>query len=188
VLYHYDFGVIRTLRKRQNLTIVQLAERSKLTFPTLASIETNKTMPALSSLHQIAEALGLSLISLLSLCRKTEICKSTAQLIGASNGSQTETLIKALTASHGEIRVFRIPGEKGTLTESQYEHGDVFELTYVLSGQIEVTVNNRKLQAGVNETLFFDGVASHTHEFLSAGELLIVHIPKNTISLHDLLK
>lgn len=186
MLNHYDFGVIRTLRKRKKLTILQLAEMSNLTFPTLVSIETNKNQPALSSLDQIANALGLTVISLLSLCRKTEICKSTAQPIIASEGCITESEINALAASHGEIKIFRIPGEKGFITESQWNHGDVFELNYVLSGEIEVTVNNRKLQARMNETLFFDGVASHTHEFLSAGEILVVHIPKNSLSLHSL--
>jgi len=186
MLNHYDFRVIRTLRKKKKLTLVQLAQLSNLAFPTLVSIEKNKTVPALSSLHQIANALDLNIISLLSLCRKTDICKSTAQNINAPPGVQKDSWMNALAASHGEIKIFRIVGEKGPIAEDQWDHGDVFELNYVLSGQIQVTVNNRQLHAGANETLFFDGVASHSHEFVSAGEILVIHIPKNSFSLHGL--
>ena len=41
----YDFGVIRTLRQRMNLTLEKLAKVSGLTYPTVESIEKKPALP-----------------------------------------------------------------------------------------------------------------------------------------------
>lgn len=184
---YYDFGVIRTLRKKKQLTIAQLAELCCLTFPTLSCIETNKTFPSLASLHQIAEALGISVTSLLFLCKKTHVVKTAAERIQLTNGPK-ECVQDFMAASHGDIKVYRIPGQEGMMTNRQWNHGDVFEVNYILAGKVEVTVNDRTFTAETNETLFYDGLVPHAHKFLSAGEILIIHIPKNSFSLHAFLE
>ena len=44
---NYDFRMIRVLRRRLNLTLQALAARAGVTYPTVESVETNKTMPSL---------------------------------------------------------------------------------------------------------------------------------------------
>lgn len=94
----------------------------------------------------------------------------------------------SLAVSHGDIKVYRVSGHEGTALNVLWDHGDVFELNYVLSGQFEVVVNDQVFRIGTNETLFFDGLTTHSHKFLTAGEILIVHIPKNSFSLHSLFE
>ena len=63
----YDFGVIRTLRQRMNLTLEKLAKVSGLTYPTVESIEKNKTSPSLKTLDALASALKISASDLVGL-------------------------------------------------------------------------------------------------------------------------
>jgi transcriptional regulator with XRE-family HTH domain len=63
----YDFGVIRTLRRRMNLTLEKLAKILRLTYPTVESIEKNKTSPSLNTLDALASALEISASDLVGL-------------------------------------------------------------------------------------------------------------------------
>lgn len=187
MLDRYDFGMIRTLRKKKNMTIQQLAELSGLTYPTVISIETSKTFPSLTSLDQIAEALGLSTTSLLLLCQKLIAQKSPARIVQEKD-TQPGTLFEgSRLATHGEIKIFRVKGRRGMETDPNIVHGDVYELNYVLHGTVEIIINKKTYWVEQDETLFFHGLVEHYHRFLTDGEIISIHIPKDQISMHSVL-
>ena len=62
----HDFTVIRLLRKRERLTLKQLAQRAGLTYSTVALIEANKSAPSFGTLRAIAGALRVSVSNLLA--------------------------------------------------------------------------------------------------------------------------
>ncbi len=66
----YDFRIIRVLRRRLNLTLQALAGRSGLTYPTVESVETNKTLPSLKTLDALAGALQISTSALIGLAER----------------------------------------------------------------------------------------------------------------------
>lgn len=53
--------MIVTLRRRRNLTQVELAERAGISRGHLAAIETGKRMPSLSVAARICEVLGIAM-------------------------------------------------------------------------------------------------------------------------------
>ncbi len=57
---------IREFRKKQGLTLEQLAERSDLTQSVLSKVENFRVTPSLAALARIAEALGVTLSELVS--------------------------------------------------------------------------------------------------------------------------
>ncbi len=59
-------GVIRALREKQNLTQEQLAEKVHVLGKTVSKWETGQGFPDISLLEPLAEALGISVIELLS--------------------------------------------------------------------------------------------------------------------------
>jgi len=66
----YNFKVMRALRRRLGLTLEQLARISGLTYTTVESVETNKTMPSLKTLDAIAGALQISTSSLIGMAER----------------------------------------------------------------------------------------------------------------------
>jgi transcriptional regulator with XRE-family HTH domain len=63
----YDFRVMRVLRRRLGLTLQGLASRSGLAYPTVESVETNKSLPSLKTLDALAGALQVSASDLIGL-------------------------------------------------------------------------------------------------------------------------
>jgi len=49
----YDFPVMRVLRRQLGLTLQEVARRSGLTYPTVESVETNKTLPSRKTLDAL---------------------------------------------------------------------------------------------------------------------------------------
>lgn len=182
----YDFGAIRALRKQKKLTIQQLADRCGLTSPTVVAIETNKSAPSLASLDQMAAALDLTTTSLLLLCQKNRVLKSAARVLSPAQLPSNARLESCKLASYGDVRVFRVKGQPGMYTDSNLPHGDVFELNYVLSGSIELTVEQEKVVLKQDETAFFDGLSCHRHLFLAEGEILVMLVPKSDFNIHSL--
>ncbi|MFC5531605.1 helix-turn-helix domain-containing protein [Cohnella yongneupensis] len=61
-----DIGsTIRAIRKRKNITIVQICEETGLSQGFMSQVETNKTSPSISTLNSIAKALKVPLTYLL---------------------------------------------------------------------------------------------------------------------------
>lgn len=185
-MMEYDFGVIRLLRKKKNFTILELAEKSGLTFPTIVSIENNKSVPSLNSLDQIARTLDMTAIGLLSACQRCNALKSLAQAYGKVVPRLPPEICRM--AAFGDIKMHRVKAAAGTETAADYEHGNVFELSYVLEGNIEVVMKDDTYQLSQNETMFFDGCAAHFYRCLSESEFLAIHIPKSQFNIADLLK
>lgn len=178
MLNRYDFSAIRTLRKRRKLTIQQLADLSGLTFPTLASIETNKSLPSLASLDQIAAALDIPVTHLLLLCQRFNPVKKRAEILDIPDPIKDLKPEICRTVSYGGIRICLMKGKMGMTADKQWEHENVFEISYVLSGRVELVAMNKTHTLLENDTIFIDGSNEHIYRFLDDGEMLIFHTPK----------
>ena len=179
MLDHYDFSMIRTLRKQKNLTIQQLADLSSLTFPTVIAIENNKSLPSLLSIDQIASALDLTVLQLLLFCQRIKPLSKTADIVDPPEYAELSKLGVCRMVSHGDLQAFLIKGKTGLGTDPKLEHGNVFEFGYVLSGIVEFLIEDKKQTLLQHDTIFFDGTIEHVYKFLADSELLIVRIPKN---------
>jgi transcriptional regulator with XRE-family HTH domain len=186
-MLNYDFGVIRTLRKKRKLTLVQLAEKSRLTYPTLISIETNKSVPSLTTLDQIAGALDIQTANLILLCQRCKSLKGVAEPVDNIT-LPPETAEICRMSDLGAMKLFHIRGESDLRTVNDHPHGEVFELAYVLEGEVEVTIQNDLHILHAHSTFLFDGSLRHFYRCLAESEILVVHIPKNNASIHALLR
>jgi len=187
-MIHYDFSIIRSLRKKQNLTIAQLAEKSGLTYPTLVAIETNKSVPSLSSLDQIAAALGVQTASLVLLSQRCEALKACSVPVEGVILGQDVPAVTCKAACFGDVKIYRIRAQAGIFTDKNCPHSDVFEVVYVLEGIVELVLYKNIHRLGPDETFFFDGQIGHFYRYVQLGEILVLHIPKSSSSIHNLLK
>lgn len=185
---HYDFSVIRMLRKRLNLTLEKLAEAAGLTYSTTASIEANKTSPSLKTLDALACALQISTSDLISLSENRLVQIREAQSMqqgSAANG--TLGLEHCRIAMYGKAKMIRVYAKAGQEIHAMAIHEDCNEFCYVLSGQIRFRIEDRVYEFGPDKTLFFDGGLDHAYTAVEDCEFMTIHIPKDIRKLEVLL-
>ena len=183
----YDFSVIRMLRHRSKMTIKELAAKCGLTYPTVESIETNKTFPTLKTIDVLAGAFGISTSNLLSLCENVTVLKRPAQFLEGAEQSSMEGLEVCRIASYGNAKLIRIQAPAGRHVQVMDIHADVYEFCYVLSGRLELWLNEKRYELEANETVLFDALLDHRYVQVEEGEYITVHVPKNTTMLSSIL-
>lgn len=184
----YDFGVIRSLRRRLNLTLHKLADEAGLTYTTVENIEKNKAFPSLKTLDALAGALQISTSDLLAICEKHIVQKRTAQPIRLDDFSKSELgLRNCLMASYDKAKIIRVHAPKGEKVMSLKLHDDCFEICYCLTGCVELHIEENVYLLKQNETLLFDGMLEHSYTQLEEGEYMTVHIPKSSNVLKALV-
>jgi mannose-6-phosphate isomerase-like protein (cupin superfamily) len=67
-------------------------------------------------------------------------------------------------------------------------HEDVHEFCYVLSGCVELRVEDKTYRLEADDTILFDGLLDHSYTQIETGEYVTVHIPKDIRILERLLE
>jgi transcriptional regulator with XRE-family HTH domain len=183
----YDFRIMRVLRRRLNLTLHALAQRSGLTYPTVESIETNKTLPSLKTLDALAGALQISTSDLIGLAERRLVQRRRAEVERQSILKSDKGLEKCRVARYDKGKLIRVAAEAGDRVHVMGLHEDVHEFCYVLSGQVELRIEDETYRLGPDDTILFDGLLDHSYTQIDAGEYITVHIPKDIRILERLL-
>ncbi len=186
---HYDFRIIRVLRRRLSLTLQGLAGRAGLTYPTVESVETNKTMPSLKTLDALAGALQISTSDLLGLAERRLVQRRKAQGEERSHATRSDTgLEKCRVARYDKGKLIRVTAMAGDHVHVMGLHEDVHEFCYVLSGCVDLRIEDRTYRLSLDDTILFDGLLDHSYTQIEAGEYVTVHIPKDIRILEKLLE
>jgi transcriptional regulator with XRE-family HTH domain len=185
----YDFRIIRVLRRQLNLTLQALAARSGLTYPTVESLETNKTFPSLKTLDALAGALQISTSTLIGLAERRLVQRRKAQIEKASPDSKTdEGLENCRVARYDKGKLIRVMAEAGEHVHVMGIHEDVHEFCYVLSGSVELRIEDKTYLLEADDTVLFDGLLDHAYAQVESGEYVTIHIPKDIRILERLLE
>ncbi len=184
----YDFRILRVLRRRLNLTLQALAGRAGLTYPTVESIETNKTLPSLKTLDALAGALQVSTSALLGLVERRLVQRRKAEVEPPSHWTRTDQgLEKCRVARYDKGKLIRVTAQKGDRVHVMGLHEDIDEFCYVLSGCVELRIEDKTYQLRQDDTILFDGLLDHSYTQIEAGDYITVHIPKDVRVIENLL-
>ena len=184
----YDFRIMRVLRRRLNLTLHALAERSGLTYPTVESIETNKTLPSLKTLDALAGALQISASDLIGLAERRLVQRRKAEIEQRSYLKTDKGMENCRVARYDKGKLIRVTAEKGDHVHVMGLHEDVHEFCYALSGCVELRVEDETFRLEQDDTILFDGLLDHSYSQIEAGEYVTIHIPKDIRILERLLE
>jgi transcriptional regulator with XRE-family HTH domain len=184
----YDFRVMRVLRRRLGLTLQGLASRSGLAYPTVESVETNKSLPSLKTLDALAGALQVSASDLIGLAERRLVQRRRAQVEDRATLKADTGLEKCRVARYDKGKLIRVTAEKGDYVHVMGLHEDVNEFCYVLSGCVELQVEDETFRLEQDDTILFDGLLDHSYTQIEAGEYVTVHIPKDLRLLEGLLE
>ena len=162
-------SAIKKFRKKQNLTLAVLSQRTDLTAGLLSRIENFRTVPSLPVLLKIAEALGVSPSELLAgiggntspawtLVRKNERLPVERE---NSEGFSYEMLLD--TESSGcNLQSMILSIAPNAVREKVSTDGDQF--IYIIKGDIIFNLGDEKINMTEGDLLFFDGKIEHVPE------------------------
>lgn len=153
-------GNLRQLRRRQGLSLEQLAQLSGVSRAMLGQIETGKSSPTVALLSKVASALGLPLAALLaeapaSRCRL--LSKDDAQRIALSGGLFPTRQFTSFDAGSGAgfYELHLAPHHR---QEAAGHLPDTRGCLAVSSGYVEMTVGGQPaLSLGEGDAVLFDG-------------------------------
>jgi transcriptional regulator with XRE-family HTH domain len=176
------------LRRRLGLTLQGMANRSGLTYPTVESIETNKSLPSLKTLDAIAGALQVSASDLIGLAERRLVQRRKAEVEERTTLKADKGLEKCRVARYDKGKLIRVIAEQGDYVHVMGLHEDVNEFCYVLSGCVELRVEDETYRLEQDDTILFDGLLDHAYTQIETGEYITVHIPKDVRILEGLLE
>jgi transcriptional regulator with XRE-family HTH domain len=176
---------LRKLRSERDLSIRALAERSGLAVNTLSLIENNKTSPSVSTLQQIAAALGVPITAFF----ETELPQNTVVHVRACQRSHAafthgslEDLGVGLRNRVVEPFIVTLEPNAGSGATSIVHTGH--EFVYCLQGRIIYTVEERPYLLEPGDSLLFESHLPHRWQNVDAGpsQALLVLCPSDA---HD---
>ncbi len=167
----FDFGVLRELRKREDLTIEDVSSRSGVSAAVISKLERNQTRAELETLFRLSRVFGLNAADLLNLA-ESQTSHRTHSDDYESGAFQFRRIVYAnFTCFHGKAK-------KGATVSRPEIHQDDNELCWVLEGSVRIRLPHEQHELGAGEAIQFDAILEHTYQATRDCVLIIAHLPK----------
>jgi len=157
---------VRTLRKRLNLTVANVAKQAQLSSGMLSKIENGLTSPSLATLNALANALHVPVTSLFrgyEEQRDVTYIKNGEGLPIERRGSGAGHQYQLLGHTIGKpytIEPYVITISDKSEVFPVFQHAGM-ELIYMLEGKVTYRHANKTYNLEPGDTLFFDAESSH---------------------------
>jgi transcriptional regulator with XRE-family HTH domain len=157
---------VRAFRRKQNMTVADLAKRAGLSTGMLSKIENGVTSPSLSTLQALSGAL---LVPVTAFFRRFEEARD-ATFVAAGQGLKIER--RGTRAGHQYQLLGHATGKRVvvepyliTLTEESdvfplFQHSGM-EFIYMLEGAVDYRHSDKVYRLNPGDSLFFDADAPH---------------------------
>jgi transcriptional regulator with XRE-family HTH domain len=169
---------IRMLRKRNGLTMVELASSSGLSINTISKIERGETSPTVASLRKISTALAVPMLALFK--EENEETVIFTKCDERPSTHVTGAIFQSLGAGLADqslVPMIIVLDPKAGSNEDTYSHSGE-EFVFCLEGKVEYRVGNTIHQMDIGDSILFDPTQSHSFSNPKdepAKILLIIH-------------
>ena len=158
-------GNLRALRRKRNLSLDELAQRTGVSRAGLSQIETRNTNPTLGVLWKIASGLGVPVAELLgeaqpriSVLRRQEV----PVLRSADRRFESRPLMPSAAGNQVEFYELRLAPKTRHASDS---HGaGTSELVVVLSGSLRLVAGERTEDLQAGDSMIFNANIPHAYE------------------------
>lgn len=171
-----DAGMVKVgekvgqLRRKQGLSLQQLAEKTGFSTAVLSQIENHMVSPSLGSLVKLAHAFGVTVGDFLGqggkepfiIVRKDErkAVSRYASKEGVSYGYFYESLGADMTARHMEPFIVKLePAAKGHVEKMSSHEGE--EFLFVLEGEMEITLGEHTDVLEPGDSIYYHSRIPH---------------------------
>ena len=158
---------VRQLRTARGLTLKQFGAATGLSHGFLSQLERNLARPSMSTLDDIAAALGTSTAALVSDSERgyvTHVRGEEAPIYLFDTSADTVT-VRALTGGNALMKVTESAGSFPQ-SDSMAHPGE--EVVYVIAGEVEVEVGDESFLLREGDVLNFDCSVEHTYRAVGA--------------------
>ena len=171
---NYDFSILRRLRKSQGLSIADVTSISGVSTAVISRIERNQASPELNTLYSIGKALGIRGSDLLGLAESKNFQEASSQHYN-SGGFQFQHI------KFRNIQCFLGSALAGGAASRLEVHHNDYETCWVLSGSIEMIINEDRFPLNEGGAIQFDAVLKHTYRAVTDCKIMIIHQAKGVI-------
>jgi transcriptional regulator with XRE-family HTH domain len=167
---------LRALRKRQGLSLKQLASRIGCTASYLSMVENDRLDPSVSRLKKIVDALGITIVHLFGESADGDILvrkEKRARVAFPGSKLLIEILVSQSPDKKMDARLATVAPGGGS--EGDYTHpGEEFGL--VLKGCMELTVDGVTYQLKEGDCFYFHSTRNHRFRNTSNQETQVVWV------------
>ena len=163
---------IRNLRLNFKLTQVELAKKAGIPRATLALMESPKGNPSISSVIQVASALGVPVGELMSSSQDsmvTKVKKDDMQLTRMDEGKFMSTLLSPINAPR--IHINSVSMLPGCQVRGRPHPKGSHEFFYCYAGQAIVNVNGEEVLVDAGDMIYFPGNLPHYYINRSSSDV-----------------
>lgn len=169
---HHLGSRIRSLRRAKGFTLETLAGRCGITRSMVSKIENGRAMPSVSSLTNLAAALGVSVATVLERGGGERRVFTPAAAAGPANRTASPEkgyafFAFATTRADKAMQPFLFSARRGEVLRRPLAHAGE-EFLYVLKGRMRYFVGGEAFVLGPGDSLYYDATEHHDLEPLSA--------------------
>ena len=168
----FDFGIVRSLRKRRGWTIAALSTRTGVSQAVISRLERNESEAELGTLFRLSRAFGLSAPELLRLAERP-LVHATGETRHESEGFTFREI------TYGNVRALIGSAAAGGWVSRPDVHADRYEVCWCLSGRVRISLPAERHALAAGEAVQFDAVIEHRYEALTDCRVLILHLTKD---------
>ena len=179
-----DLGAkLRLLRRAQSKTLSEVAAAAGCSESMVSKIEKGRVNPSISLLHRLADALDTNIAALFDTLANDEVVHRAGarpRLTAAGPRHGVGHVIEQIIPVHPSVSLqanMHIIAPDGTTGDAIRHFGD--EMGYVLSGRIELQIEDEVWRLGPGDSFYFKSDRVHTYRNPGPDEarLLLVNTP-----------
>ncbi len=166
---------IHSLRLLRNMSIEDLARRTSVSAVTISNIEKGVYSPKLSTILEIARALGTTIMFLIEDVEGPQIFKieRDRQRFVSKKGVTLNDFGHVIMDRR--VAVYIMEMEEGSATE-EHDSFDGSEFIHLLSGGIEVSIEDRMERLEEGDSIYFHGSYRHVIKSLTQSKLIFISV------------
>jgi transcriptional regulator with XRE-family HTH domain len=168
----FDFSVLRQLRRQHGRTLQSLSEASGVSVAVISKMERNQSSAELETLFKLGRAFGLSATDLLAMAEMPLVHRS-------RQTSYRSGEFRFDKVTYANVVVLRGEASAGNSLSRPEIHRDDYELCWVHSGRLRLSLPHEIVELGAGESIQFDAVMQHTYEAIEECRFTILHLRKD---------
>jgi transcriptional regulator with XRE-family HTH domain len=164
---------LRALRTEQGITLAQLGRMVGLSASYLSQIERNRAKPSLTTLHSVAETLGVEMRSLFE--HPTPVWHVVRKGHSEEFGDEkAEAAYEVLSsgAVRGKFEPCRVTCWPGMRTEEETHPGE--EFVFITKGQLEIKVGEEDWTLSAGDSIHYQGSQPHSWHNKSRERCILI--------------
>lgn len=167
-------GKIRSIRASKGLSLKELAEKTNLTASFLSQIERDLAEPSITSLRNIAEALGVPIFFFLMDDKKFNpvVRKEERKVLKLPKSNLVYELLSPDLNRQMELMIGRLAVGACSVEKPAGHPGE--ECILVLEGSMKVIVGNEEYLLEEGDSIYY--FASMPHQLISCGDSELVYL------------